>query len=249
MLKEKRFEVILGSLQTKDMVTYEEMASELNVSNDTVRRDIEHLHNSGLLSKVRGGAIPRAMNPLSFQDRQSYLRKEKDTIALKAQQLIKSGMTIFMDGGTTMCAIASLFPRDIILTVVTNNYALIDILATYKNVYVIVLGGNYNRHLQIFYGTQTCTAADNFNVELYFMGTCGLDAKFGVSTIYQEDAQVKRVMLRSARTVVALANRDSLRKMSTYKICDPGGIDVLITDLNSDHHALNDYREWGIQIL
>src|ERR1700750_1933223 len=104
MLKEERFEIILSQLKEKNKVKFEDLASLLQVSEDTVRRDIDLLHRNGLLSKARGGAISREKDPLSFHDRQSFLTKEKDIIALKAQQFLKDGMTVFMDGGTTVCA-------------------------------------------------------------------------------------------------------------------------------------------------
>jgi len=115
MIKEKRLKHILALLQSKEMVTYDLLAGELSVSEDTIRRDIEELHNNGLLSKVRGGAMLRSENPLSFQDRTTYLQGGKDIIALKAQQLIKNGQTIFMDGGTTLCAIAARLPLNSVL--------------------------------------------------------------------------------------------------------------------------------------
>src|SRR5579863_8727454 len=92
MLKEERFDHILKVIKKKGKVFYETLSEELNISEDTVRRDIESLHKNGLLCKVRGGAISVSKNPLSFQDRTRYLTKEKDVIALKAQQ-----QTIFVE--------------------------------------------------------------------------------------------------------------------------------------------------------
>src|SRR5450432_4300487 len=129
MLKEERFSHILTLIKKKGKANYESLAGELNVSEDTIRRDIETLHNNGLLLKVRGGAITISKNPLSFQDRSSYLAKEKELIALKAQQLIKKGQTIFMDGGSTNCAIASFLPSDSCFRLVTNNMALVPIIS------------------------------------------------------------------------------------------------------------------------
>src|ERR1700682_2384555 len=96
MLKEERFNHILKVIKKRGKVFYETLSEDLNISEDTVRRDIESLHNNGLLFKVRGGAISASRNPLSFQDRTLYLPEEKELIALKAQQLIKKGQTIFM---------------------------------------------------------------------------------------------------------------------------------------------------------
>src|SRR5882757_10079836 len=107
MLKEERFTHILTALKKKGKVNLESLSSALNVSEDTVRRDIESLHSNGLLLKVRGGAISLSKNPLSFQERAYFLSEEKNIVGLKAQRLIKDGQTIFMDGGYTVCAVAS----------------------------------------------------------------------------------------------------------------------------------------------
>lgn len=249
MLKEKRFEIILENLKKKKEVTFEELAVKLGVSDDTIRRDIEYLHKNGLLSKVRGGAIPRAKNPLTFQDRQKHLKKEKDVIALKSQQLIQDGMTVFMDGGTTICAVAAYFPTDIRLRVISNNYTLISILAGYKEVELIVAGGNYDRDLQIFSGLTTCTGVAGFTADLYLMGTCGVDQQFGISSTFQHDADVKRAMKKNTRRTIVLANDQSLRRVDAFKVCGIQEIDVLITNLNSDHEELEAFRNLDIEIL
>jgi DeoR family transcriptional regulator, carbon catabolite repression regulator len=249
MLKEKRFEFILDSLKKKRGVTFEDLAARLSVSDDTIRRDIEYLHKNGLLSKVRGGAIPRAKNPLTFQDRQSYLKKEKDVIALKTQQLLQHGMTVFMDGGTTMCAIAEYLPADIRLRVVTNNYSLVGVLAPYQHVELIVAGGNYERRLQSFSGHATCSAIADFTADLYLMGTCGVHQRFGVSGDAQLDAEVKRAMKKAARATAVLANHENLRRVDAFKVCDITEIDILVTDLNTDHEDLDEFRDLDIQLL
>jgi DeoR/GlpR family transcriptional regulator of sugar metabolism len=249
MIREKRFEFILKSLTKKSEVTFEDLAEKLAVSDDTIRRDIEYLHKNGLLSKVRGGAIPRSKNPLTFHDRQGYLKKEKDVIALKAQQLIKGGMTLFMDGGTTVCAVAQYFPLDIKLRVITNNYTLIAILAAYRNVEVIAAGGNYDADLQIFTGYATCASVQEYTADLHLMGICGVDPKFGVSTNFQQDADVKRVMKKNARKVVVLANHERLGVVDAFRVCEIQEVDVLVTDINSDDEDLGAFRNLGIQII
>lgn len=249
MIREKRFEFILQRLKKKAEVTFEELAEKLEVSDDTIRRDIDYLHKNGLLSKVRGGAIPRAKNPLTFHDRQGYLKKEKDVIALKAQQLVQDGMTIFMDGGTTVCAVAEYFPLDIKLRVVTNNYTLVAILAGYQHIEVIVAGGNYDAAQQTFSGYNTCATVAEFNADLYLMGICGVNQAFGVSTTAQQDADVKRAMKRNARKTAVLANHERLGITDAFKVCDIQDIDILVTDLNSDDEELDAFRDLDLQLL
>lgn len=249
MLREERFEFILKRLSQEKMVTYDALSVALNVSGDTVRRDIDMLHNNGLLSKVRGGAVPRSRNPLTFQDRSVHLQKEKDVIALKAQQFVKSGQTVFMDGGTTNCAVAASFPPDIRLMVVTNNLALVPVIERYQHIKLIILGGTYHSDLAATIGTITCNEAAQYIADIYFMGTCAIDPRLGLSATVQGDAEIKRAMLLSARKTVALANHERFRRSEAFKVCGLNDIAVLITDRPSDHEDLGSFRNMETQLV
>lgn len=249
MIKEQRLKHILALLQSKEMVTYEILAGDLGVSEDTIRRDIEELHNNGLLSKVRGGAMMRSENPLSFQDRRTYLQGGKDVIALKAQQLIKNGQTIFMDGGTTVCAIAARLPINSVLRIITNNQAAVPILAKIPGIELIILGGKYDRDTYTSSGIQAVDEASRYVAELYFMGTCAIHPQFGITASLQTEGELKQAMIKSSLKTVALSNGEKLTSVEYFKVCDFDRIHALITDLPSTDPQLNDYRNLGFQLL
>lgn len=249
MLKEKRFEYILKQLTSKEIVTYAEIATHLDVSEDTIRRDIESLHKNGLLSKVRGGAIPRAKNPLSFQERTNFLTEEKEVIALKVRQFLKKGMTVFMDGGTTNCVIANGFPLEIKFRVVTNNLMLIPILMKFKNIDLIVLGGNSNLETATTTGIETCRQVNEYVADLYFMGTCAVDPNFGVTAAVETDGEVKKAMLATSKKTVALSNHSLLGTTEPFRVCALEEVGVLATNLPANSKDLEDFRNLGIQIV
>lgn len=249
MLKEERFEVILNELKNKKKVKFEDLAVQLHVSEDTIRRDIDTLHRNGLLSKARGGAILREKDPLTFQDRQSFLTKEKDIIALKTQQFIKNGMTVFMDGGTTILAVVNSMPLDINIKIVTNNYSITSIIEKFKNVELILLGGNYERNLAVTSGLTTCYEVSKYIADLFIMGTCAVDPVYGVSAISTNDGETKKMMVQSSKKIIALASRNKLSQTESFKVCGMGEVDTLITDLDSNDSNLNDFRKINIQIV
>jgi DeoR/GlpR family transcriptional regulator of sugar metabolism len=249
MLKEIRLQHILTLLESKDLVTYELLATELKVSEDTIRRDIEVLHKNGLLSKVRGGAILRSQNPLSFQNRETYLQGGKDIIALKAQHLIKNGQTIFMDGGTTICAIAAHLPLNSSLKIITNNQALIPILSRAPNIEIIVLGGCYDRDTETNTGAQAIDEAKKYIADLYLMGTCAIHHEFGITASLQTEGEVKQVMVKNSVKTVALSNLEKLNSVEYFKVCELVDVDVLITDVASNEPALDLYRRSNIQLI
>ncbi len=249
MLKEERFNHILVNLKQKGKVFYEPLAKDLNVSEDTIRRDIEALYNNGLLLKVRGGAMSQSKNPLTFQDRSQYFSEEKDVIALKAQQLIRSGQTIFMDGGTTVCAIASHLPANSSFRLITNNLALIPIISKFKDIELIVLGGSYNRKTEVATGGQTSDEVSKYVADLYLMGTCAIHKDFGITAVFQNDGEVKQSMLKNSSKTFALSNHAKLNLTEHYKVCDLQDVSGLITDLPADDIKLNHFRNSGIQLI
>jgi DeoR/GlpR family transcriptional regulator of sugar metabolism len=249
MLKEERFEHILKEVRSAHRVFYENLAKDLNVSEDTIRRDIDLLNKSGLLVKVRGGAISPASNPLSFQDRVAAFTEGKEVIALKAQQLLKNARTVFMDGGTTMLALASNFPLNSTFRVITNNVALVPILNNFQGIEIVVLGGSYNRVTKTNVGVLTCQEAEKYQADLYFMGICSIDSRTGVTSAVSEDGEVKRAFVKSSLKTVVLCNAEKLETTDFFKVCAIDNVDTLITDLPSDDKLLDSYRKFDLEIL
>ncbi len=249
MLKEERFEIILKELNEKKKVKFEDLALLLKVSEDTIRRDIDILHRNGLLSKARGGAILREKDPLTFHDRQSFLTKEKDIIALKVQSFLKDGMTVFMDGGTTICAVVNCMPLDIKLRIITNNFSVIPLIDKFKNIELIMLGGNYEVDLAVTSGVTTCNEVSKYIADLFIMGTCAIDSGFGVSAVSVTDGETKKVMVESSKKILALASQNKLGRAEAFKVCSIENIDSLITDLDSNNSELDAFRNLNIQIV
>ncbi len=249
MLKEERFNYILQQIKKRDKVTYDFLAKELAVSADTVRRDIEALYRNGLLTKIRGGAMKRALTPLAFQDRIAHFSENKNIIAVKAQPFIQQGQTIFMDGGTTICAVATHFPENASLRVVTNNQALLPILLRFKEIEIIMLGGQYNRNTETNVGMQTCKQVSGYVADLYFMGTCAIDTKFGVTASVYEDAEVKQAMRQASLKTMVVTDSHKLGSTDHFSVCSLKEIDVMITDLPSNHALLDPFRYIDIMLV
>ncbi len=249
MIREKRFQHILSSLKNTGTVTYMGLSADLLVSEDTIRRDIDYLHENGLLSKVRGGAIPRDKNPLSFQDRTGLQSSEKEIIGMKVQPLLKSGMTVFMDGGTTICAVAECLPANTSLRVMTNNMALVPLLDRFPHIEIIVLGGNYDKDTQTNTGARTCAEAAEFVADLYLMGTCAISKDFGITSAIREDGAVKKAMLKGSKAVAVLSSSTKTSTSEAFVVCGLEQIDVLVTDLPSDDPRLDELRFKNLKII
>src|SRR4051812_35903717 len=101
MLKEERFQLILDQLNRQRKVLSSELSQQLQVSEDTIRRDLNELSANGLLQKVHGGALPKSLNPYHYGDRIGYAQDDKRVLATKSLPLFENGQLIILDGGTT----------------------------------------------------------------------------------------------------------------------------------------------------
>ncbi|MGY4384881.1 DeoR/GlpR family transcriptional regulator of sugar metabolism [Pedobacter sp. UYP24] len=249
MIKEKRFEHILASLKDTGIITYSGISTNLSVSQDTVRRDIDYLYKNGLLSKVKGGAISRNKNPISFLDRKDYESEQKEIIGLKVQPFLKKGMTLFMDGGTTICAVAKLFSSDSSFRIITSNLALVPILENFKNIDLIVLGGTYNRNTQTNVGSKTCDDAKQYVADIYLMSSCAVSVEFGLTSTIQDDGAVKQSLLKGAKKIILLSNSEKIGTNEYFKVCELDKVDILVTELVADDPKLNEIRYIGLTLI
>src|SRR5664279_587990 len=208
MLKEERLDFIINRLKSNPSVKLGQLSEALDVSEDTIRRDIEGLSKSGLLTKVRGGAIPHSPNAHSFQERMHISETEKLVIAGKALSLIKPGDTILLDGGTTTFALAGLL--DMPLTVITNNVPVAALLAGRKNIEVIITGGRILSDSQTTAGTYAISLLEQSHVDICFLGICSLHHQIGVTSNDYFDSEMKRAMVSCSDRIVALTGKDKI---------------------------------------
>jgi DeoR/GlpR family transcriptional regulator of sugar metabolism len=247
MLKEERLDFIINRLKSNPSVKLGPLSEELDVSEDTIRRDIEGLAKSGLLTKVRGGAIPHSPNAHSFQERIHISENEKGIIARKALSLIKTGDTILLDGGTTTYALAGLL--DMPLTVITNNVPVAALLAGKTNMEVIITGGRILPDSQATAGAYAINLLEKSHVDIYFLGVCSLHHKIGITSLDYFECEVKRAMVDCSDRIVALTGHNKIGTSEAYKICPIDQLDTIVTEINPEHEMFEPYRKKNIQIL
>jgi len=247
MLKEDRLSFIVNQLKSNQSVKLGQLSEALQVSEDTVRRDIEALAKNGLLTKVRGGAIPHSPNAHSFQERINVSEHEKAVIAQKALQLIRPGNTILLDGGTTTYALARLL--DIPLTVITNNIPIAALLAGRKDMEVVVTGGRILPDSLVTAGTYAVRLLEQSHVDICFVGVCSLHHEIGVSSIDYFECEMKRAMVNCSDKIVALTGHDKIGTAETYKICAIDMLDTIVTEIDPGNEIFEPYRKRNIDIL
>jgi len=248
MLKEERFSYILEKLKTEHKVLHTELSNDLQVSEDTVRRDLEALAQNGLLIKVRGGAIPHSPHPYNFNERIGIHEDDKKAIAAKALSFLHDGQTVIIDGGTSTYALAKLLPPSLRITVVTPSVPIAMQLMEHPGVEVILTGGRVFKSSQVTAGMETIRMLEKLRADICFMGVCSLHTDIGVTGPDMEEAATKNVMVQSANRVISLATGDKMGTAEPYKICDITEMDTIITDAAGLAMA-TPYLQLGIKVI
>jgi DeoR/GlpR family transcriptional regulator of sugar metabolism len=248
MLKEERLQKILVRLQQDQKVLLPTLSAELNVSEDTVRRDIRELSTQGLLKMVRGGAVPHAPGPQDFRERVNFASEDKQLIAKKAVGMLKDGQVIIFDGGTSALAVASLLPKSLRVTIVTNSFPIADILQDHPHAEVLFAGGRLLKNSVITTGIDTIRFYQNVRADICFLGVCSIHLQLGLTGHYYEECEVKKTMVAASGHVVALSTPDKVNTAESFYICPATAVHTIITSAPEDE-KLVPFREAGMTVV
>ncbi|AWX43293.1 putative HTH-type transcriptional regulator YulB [Flagellimonas maritima] len=249
MLKEERHQFILNEVRIHNRVLLTDLSNLLNVSVDTVRRDIKELHNSQQLKKVHGGAISLGFNNYNPIGKKIYSLEKKSQIAEKALSLIKEGQVILLSGGTTNLELARRLPSKIKLTCFTPSLPIAVQLLGKTNIEVIFIGGRMSKDSQIAVGGSAINMLSEIKVDICFLGTNSIHAIEGLTEFDWEIVQMKKAMIHSSRKVVSPCISEKIGSLQRYKICGVEEVDVLITELEPWDIKLDVFKNMNIQLL
>lgn len=248
MLKRERQTFILHQVNLHNKVLSVDLSQEMGVSEDTIRRDLNEMHQEEKLIKVHGGALSKSFH-LSIRSTNVYALKGKKAIAFKACQLIKNGMFILTTGGTTIIELAKSLPPELSATFITVSLPAAYEYIHHPNIEVIFIGDRISRNSQISIGGEAISKIKSIRADLCFLGTNALDVEHGLTDNDWDVVQIKKAMIESSEKVVSLTIAEKLNSRQRIKIADLGEIDVLITDLESHHSQLAPYREAGMTVI
>lgn len=230
MIASARNLYILRRLNELGIVDYKSIASELGVSEATVRRDFEKLESQGKLRRVRSGAVRSSGEEtsdfdveLSISAKNSLNTKEKLLVATAAAELVRPGESIFLDAGTSISALGFLLLSKPV-RIVTCNTAILQRATPRSRAQVFVLGGQLMPADQMIVGAVAERALENFAFDRAFIGCLGLDA--GHNTVYETDMEcmhLKKMAMKNAAKSYLLADRSKLRKVGLFCF---SGLDV-----------------------
>ncbi|MFV2086686.1 DeoR/GlpR family DNA-binding transcription regulator [Micromonospora sp. LOL_021] len=238
MYAEERQQEIVRLARADGRVDVTALAESLNVTAETIRRDLTTLERAGVLRRVHGGAIP--VERIGFEPalaaRDAVLTTEKERIAKAALAELPHEGAIILDAGTTTARLAAILPADRELTVVINSPALATVLGARSNLNVLLLGGRVRGRTMATVDDWALRPLADVYVDVAFIGTNGCSVERGLTTPDPAEAAVKRAMIGAARRSVVLADHTKIGNDYLARFGRLADIDTLITDngLNTD---------------
>jgi DeoR/GlpR family transcriptional regulator of sugar metabolism len=235
MLAAQRQSLILQEITQRSGARISDLAEILQVSEMTVRRDIELLAEQGLLEKVHGGATAVASKITAieppFQSKSLREQLAKDAIAARAALEITPGSSIALMGGSTVFAVAKLAVTIPGLTIVTNSLPVSDLFSREGQLnQTVVLTGGLRTPTDSFVGEITVQAFSSLNLDLLFMGTHGMDVTGGFSTPNLHEADTNRAVIAKARRLIMLADHTKWGEVGFSTFAKLEDADLLVTD-------------------
>ncbi|MGY4651754.1 DeoR/GlpR family transcriptional regulator of sugar metabolism [Mycobacterium sp. URHB0021] len=239
-------------VRTDFEVGYAELAGEFDVSEMTIRRDVEALEASGVLRRVVGGAIAlkgKDAEP-SFETRVAEAAVEKRHIADAVADLIGPSETLILDSGSTALAVArSVKGRELALTVVTPSVLVALALVDEPNTTVMLTGGELRPSELSLIGPSTEDTLANYNCDTFVMGVAGIDGDRGISDYHQGESRVKRAASNRADRVIVAADKSKLGRVTFVSIAALADVDMIVTDGPPDHPTLVAARGVGVEVV
>jgi len=248
MLTSQRKLLLLDLLRQEGKIVAKTVAAQLDISEDTIRRDLRELAGEGLLQRVHGGALPASPAMGDFAARQRIAVDDKSAIGRAAARMIQPGQVVFLDGGTTSAQLVRHLPADLRATVITHSPSVAVDLVMHPSVEVIMLGGRLFKHSVVGVGSATVEAIRQVRADVYFMGVCSVHPEAGLTTGDFEEAGVKRALSAAAAETVVLASPEKLATASPYQVIPLEELSGLVTMANVAEDLLAPYRAQGISI-
>ncbi|WP_246485188.1 DeoR/GlpR family DNA-binding transcription regulator [Chitinophaga qingshengii] len=247
LTKKSRKQLIIQQVNIHTRITYSELVSLINVSEDTIRRDVNELAEDGEVVKIKGGAMSIAYH--YGHESETYAQTNKLVIAEKTLQLLRDDMIVLIGGGTTIREFIKKIPTTLRATFITVNVLSAVELLDKPMIKTIVIGGQISAYSQMTVSGEVFEYLSNIKADLCIIGTNAIDPVNGLTDADWETIQVKKAMIKAADKVAILAISEKLNSSMKMKIADLQDIHYLITELPAGSEALQGYKAKNLEIL
>lgn len=228
----ERHQLIVDRARERGRVEVHKLAAELDVTPETIRRDLSALERLRLVRRTHGGAIPveRIGYETDLADRETQHVDLKRRIAQAALDLLPDEGAVLLDAGSTTAQVAHLLPTDRELTVVTNGLTAATILVHRPNVTLHLIGGRIRPRTLAAVDEWAVAALGDVFADVVLLGTNGVSVTHGLTTPDRDEAAVKRAMISSSRRRVLLADHTKFETDHFARFGRLADLDVVVTD-------------------
>jgi len=247
MLLDQRRTNVLGIVEVKGFASLREIADKIDVSESTVRRDLEYLESIGQVRRTRGGAAFVGETFSGFDDRRNFALREKQRIGRRVAELVGSGETIILDGGTTTLEVARCLSGKS-LQVVTNSLPIVNHLANVADVEIVVLGGYLYPRTGVALGALTVAALKQIQARRLVMGVGGITEQ-GVFNSNSLLVETEREMMASADEVIVVADSSKFGHSEFSRLCGLESIHRIVVDSGISQDWQDRIRSFGIELI
>ncbi|KOV11596.1 DeoR faimly transcriptional regulator [Streptomyces sp. XY431] len=249
MLAAERREHLLGLLAREGKIVAKDVAAELGISEDSVRRDLRDLAADGLCQRVYGGALPASPAVVDYAARQGVAPDGKRKVAAVAAALVPPGGTLILDGGTTALAVARALPQDLACTVITHSPTIAAALLDHPQAELFLLGGRIFKHSAVACGAAAVEAAQQVSADLCLLGVTGVHPEAGLTTADAEEAAMKRALAARAADTYILASSEKIGTASRFRVLPWEKVSGLITDADPHDAVVEELKALGVEVL
>lgn len=242
---------ILEKIEVDGTVQVNEISKIFNVSEVTIRNDLDQLEKKNLLIRARGGAIKLQRVGIDYKlsVKSKRYSLEKQAIGKKAAELINDGETIILDSGTTALEVAKNLGKFIDLNIITNSLNIVGQMIEFPDLRVIVPGGYLRRNSLSLVGPAAEESLKKYYCDKVFIGVDGIDSQYGISTPNFEEAHLNNIMINISRELIVVTDSSKFKNRSFANIAPISKIHTVVTDKNIPSDEKQALENLGIKLI
>lgn len=239
-LNHYRHDVIMKRLRADWRVSVVEIAGDLNVSEETIRRDLKALESGGYLRRVHGGAVLPTLNKeRPLEERSRIQQREKQAVANLALSFVSEGMSVFVDTGTTTLVFANRLKQFQRLNVMTNSLDVALSISRDSENHVRMTPGTLRRNDNALLGYDSIEFVRNHYFDIAFMGIAAVNREFGLMDYEEDEAFMRRALVRQSKLNLILVDDSKFGRTASVRTMGLGDVSHIVTNRRPDE----EYRE------
>lgn len=249
-LSAERYIKIMDHLGRKKSARIEELAGLLDVSANTIRRDLSHMEEKGMLVRVQGGAMVADLNRMmqSASPRADLCKAEKRAIGQEAGRVVKPHTSIIVDAGSTALEFIAFLDEVPGLTVLTHSLDVCNAMLARRGISVIASGGVLNEATRSFVGSPAEHFYEGMHADQLFLGAKGVGIEAGLTNANIHETPVKQKMIASADEIILIADHTKFGKAGLSRFAGLDEVDAVITDSGIDPQCVEELERMGIRV-